>query len=465
MDLAKLRACLEPGIVGLSMYTHPMLGGTCADLKMPFPAKAEYKKDRMREALGALQDTSLVQTAELFLLLHPPNPAYRNQIQEILWADVSTPEIDKKTRRDVARALDHDDLYLHASKFDELLDSLFVLDDDSSALFAAFVGRRGVPDRSLRTRIKRHIHDNPGDMTPLDLFESLGALECTHKRFALFLQGLASADVRPDEADLRRFVGIINSVLKIVNTEFRETEIKDGYPSLTLVNINSGNRGKPKNLIFASQVKPDLRFRDAIDNDVEIVTNADKVLIYDRPISTKGLTWSDLQAWWAEYSGITNDNKAKATLCRRLEASLPSNSPPQRLLFKSYFEHFGQAVPALPVLLPEVWLHWDPKTVRERGRDALLRFRMDFLMLLPGGARVVLEVDGKQHYADGEGKASPTIYAQLTYADRELRLAGYDVFRFGAAELQGEAGKVAVGQFFDALFKRYGITPRASQSL
>ena len=57
-------------------------------------------------------------------------------------------------------------------------------------------------------------------------------------------------------------------------------------------------------------------------------------------------------------------------------------------------------MPDLPALLPEVWLHWDPKTVAERGPNALLRFRMDFLLLLPAGARIVVEVDGKYHYAD-----------------------------------------------------------------
>jgi very-short-patch-repair endonuclease len=83
---------------------------------------------------------------------------------------------------------------------------------------------------------------------------------------------------------------------------------------------------------------------------------------------------------------------------------------------------------------------------------------MDFLMLLPGGARVVLEVDGKQHYADSEGRADPGRYAVMATADRELRLAGYDVYRFGATELREESGKAAVGAFFDALFIRYGIS-------
>jgi hypothetical protein len=35
-------------------------------------------------------------------------------------------------------------------------------------------------------------------------------------------------------------------------------------------------------------MKPDLRFRDAVNNDIEIVTGADQVLVYDRPINAGG---------------------------------------------------------------------------------------------------------------------------------------------------------------------------------
>ncbi len=139
---------------------------------------------------------------------------------------------------------------------------------------------------------------------------------------------------------------------------------------------------------------------------------------------------------------------------------MPDNSPPQRLLFESYFKRFKAAIPGLPALLPEVWLHWDPKTVKERGRDALFRFRMDFLLLLPGSVRVVLEVDGKQHYADDEGKANPARYAAMAAADRELTLAGYHVFHFGGAELRKETAEEVGGAFFDGLLKRYGLTVR-----
>ncbi|MEA3082671.1 MAG: hypothetical protein QOC89_368, partial [Paraburkholderia sp.] len=41
--------------------------------------------------------------------------------------------------------------------------------------------------------------------------------------------------------------------------------------------------------------------------------------------------------------------------------------------------------------------------------------------------------------------------------DRELKLAGYEVFRFGAAELQVPTAKEDVKAFFEALFKRYGV--------
>lgn len=47
----------------------------------------------------------------------------------------------------------------------------------------------------------------------------------------------------------------------------------------------------------------------------------------------------------------------------------PANSRPQNFLFESFFRVFGAAIPNLPALLPEVWLHWDPKTVQERGAD------------------------------------------------------------------------------------------------
>ena len=97
--------------------------------------------------------------------------------------------------------------------------------------------------------------------------------------------------------------------------------------------------------------------------------------------------------------------------------------------------------------------------MKERGRDALFRFRMDFLMLLPDGVRVVLEVDGKQHYSGENGMADTKLYSRMVEADRDLKLTGYEVFRFGGAELQGNTfAAQMVEKFFRDLFRRFRVT-------
>ena len=79
-------------------------------------------------------------------------------------------------------------------------------------------------------------------------------------------------------------------------------------------------------------------------------------------------------------------------------------------------------------------------------------------MLFPNRVRVVLEIDGKHHYGDSEGRVSPRRYAEMAVADRELRLAGYEVYRFGAAELSDEKTSQAVAaEFFEALFERHHV--------
>ena len=73
------------------------------------------------------------------------------------------------------------------------------------------------------------------------------------------------------------------------------------------------------------------------------------------------------------------------------------------------------------------------------------------------GVRVVVEVDGKHHYANDEGRADASKYATMMAADRDLRLAGYEVFRFGASELSNIGAADAVTAFFQELFKRYRV--------
>jgi len=88
--------------------------------------------------------------------------------------------------------------------------------------------------------------------------------------------------------------------------------------------------------------------------------------------------------------------------------------------------------------------------------SVLLRQRIDFLLLFPRHVRVVLEVDGKQHYVAND-QAKPELSGQMMAKDRRLRLRGYAVYRFGGYELMNATtGAALLRQFFDELEQRYG---------
>lgn len=219
-----------------------------------------------------------------------------------------------------------------------------------------------------------------------------------------------------------------------------------------------GVQGRTKNLIFASTgPKPDLVLRDAISNDIEVVTNGEDCLIYDHPLPDGGLKFSNLVAWWATHPSCPSDLDDAAIarhLYQRLTASLAS--PPELMLFRTYYARFKDN-PNVTALVPQVYLHYDPHDQRTRraakNGTPLARQRMDFLMLFSDRKRVVIEVDGKQHYAAGE-TASPRLYSAMVAEDRRLKLAGYQVFRFGGYEL-GQAGAEAMlNKFFDEVHSR-----------
>jgi hypothetical protein len=449
MDYSPLRRRLRDLVGGLKDHaTHERLPELCEQLGLPSPDSGASKRDRLYAAFDAAPDADLVGVAKAYLSGFRPSAETRNEVQELVWALSSSPEVPVRFRREVAKSLEEEPLFQKPNAFMDLLESLFILEDPLDFFSSS--------PRNLKWKIQQWVIKND-DWKADDLFEALGAYTCSDKRFLLFLEGLTSSEVRPDVEQQNKFAEVVNRALKPSQIELQETGTTGGYPVFTAVPVGRGVRVTPKNLIFASKVKPDLRFSDAINNDVEVVTGRDDVLIYDHPIGPEGLSWKDLQAWWETSSGLAGD-EAKKSLYKRLFSCLPDNSPPQRLLFESYFKHFKHAIPRLPALLPEVWLHWDPKTVQERGKDALLRFRMDFLMLLPNGIRVVLEVDGKQHYAGADSRADPSKYAAMAAADRDLRLSGYDVYRFGATELIAPTGPTRAGDFFERLFRAHRLS-------
>lgn len=294
------------------------------------------------------------------------------------------------------------------------------------------------------------------------LWEQVSAHDLPHLCDALGMPQ-APSDVRAMDSK-RRYVRQRLMALSAAELADMARAVAEQYDDPTLLALVSpaelrGVEGELKNLIFAANgPKPRIVLRDAINNVIEIVEHADACLVYDRPL-TAGLSWGELVAWWSETSPAAGDDPAR-TLYARLRASV--GSPVELVLFSAYGSFYGRAGGEhLPVLVPQVYLHYDPYTVRElagRNGQALARQRMDFLILFADRNRAVIEVDGKQHYAEGD-YASPARYAEMVAEDRRLRLAGYEVYRFGGTELQPDdlEAEDRVRRFFVELFDRHHV--------
>ncbi|WP_328935088.1 MULTISPECIES: hypothetical protein [unclassified Streptomyces] len=274
-----------------------------------------------------------------------------------------------------------------------------------------------------------------------------------------------------EDHDLTELVELARKIVEQVGSEQLEGELDQLGPR--------GASGEFRNLIFAGTgPKPKMVLDDSVGNYLEITENAEHWLFYDQPLTSQGLTWRNMLDWWPTTSAFANTagevdatdpTTLGRTLYKRLFASVPPTSPPAQKLFITYCSRYGQPGGLdQPALIPEVHLHYDPYTRRERGgRGPLNRERMDFLLLLPNRVRIVIEVDGKHHYARRQTSPTgqepwtlaPDLYSHMVAEDRALRLKGYEVYRFGGYELMQPEAEDAVSTFFDHLLADYGTSP------
>jgi len=375
--------------------------------------------------------------------------------------------ITEITRRDALNVLNRLDVLFNDV---ELFDGLNIVS-------AEYLSYDGVDNHlnflpSLAKDIVQHYVGNP-DYSNEDVLIRCGALTCSQTKFFALLEKLLDPVVRRGDEQIE-LAAQLNAVLRADG--FQATVIGDQstHPVYAIQRVGNGVAGAVKNLIFASVgPKPELVLRDAVSNDIEITKHADMCLVFDRPLPASGLSWVDMAAWWQECQGLSELKFARQSLGERLKHSVElSHSPGEYAIFHTYHKVFGQKLgDRLPALIPQVYLHYDPFTQAERvqlGKDNVLaRQRMDFLMLLEGHVRIVIEVDGQQHYADG-GRASPAQYAKMVEEDRRLRLQGYELYRFGGAEFPdvdrindrfvvGPQAKKVVADFFERLFERHKV--------
>ena len=347
------------------------------------------------------------------------------------------------TRRSIFKALNDIDLFGELSLIEQL-SKLWPLSEMRGAGFEA----------NLEESIRRHCLNNE-DWSNAELLEVVGALACSRELFFKLLEAVVSPNARRGK-EQTQLVDTLNTFLKADGFQLRPSGSISGHSAFAVTGISGGVSGAPKNLIFASTgPKPEIVIQDAINNDIRIVRNEAHCLVYNRPIQASGLTKEQMVAWWKDRQGIEDDVEARRSLSQRLMASLASDG--ERNVFAVYYREFKSLGDKLPALIPQVCLHYDPYTLAQLGGvGRLSRQRMDFLLLFSDAGRVVVEVDGSQHFAE-DGKPSLARYADMVAADRDLRLAGYEVYRFGSNELTGHGANERIEMFFRRLLKKYGM--------
>lgn len=303
--------------------------------------------------------------------------------------------------------------------------------------------------------IYRHMVAND-DLTYGQMFHLLQFIYMSDTIFRKLVEQMVNPNVRQNKEEQFEYVKELNLLLNEDGVGLLQTKTISGKAVFTLEKITHGINGVIKNIIFAPLTKkPDIVMEDTLSNEIKVINNEnDDCLIYNYPLSANGLSWHDLVVWWN--SGIEEYTlKEEQCLFERLETSL--DSAPEKIFMREYYNYIHRLGNSKPALIPQVYCHYDPKSAKLRGGQVYVHQRMDFLMLLPRGVRVIVEIDGKQHYANGE-KANPKLYADMVRDDRKLKLYGYDVYRFGGYEfMEPSEASVMIKQFVEDLFDKYDI--------
>ena len=353
--------------------------------------------------------------------------------------------VTELTRRSILKLLNDMDLFGELPLVEQL-SKIWPLPEIRGAGFEA----------NLEESVIRHCVNND-DWTNAELLEVVGALSSSRQLFFKLLEAVVSPNARRGK-EQTQLVETLNAPLKADGFQLRPSGSISGYSAFAVCRISGGVSGAPKNLIFASTgPKPEIVIQDAINNDIRIVKNEEHCLVYDRPMQASGLTKEEMLSWWKERQGTEDESDARRSLSQRLMASLASDG--ERNVFSVYYRAFKDLGDKLPALIPQVYLHYDPYTLAQLGGvGRLSRQRMDFLLLFSDAGRVVVEVDGSQHFAE-DGKPSLARYADMVAADRDLRLAGYEVYRFGANELTGHGSAERIEAFFRRLLRKHAVLP------
>lgn len=335
---------------------------------------------------------------------------------------------------------------------------------------AAEIRRNGT---SLLSEIARHCDSFPGDWgDDAGMFDVVDIFHWTDQDFLNFCKEYVNPvfdrslwdGEQGERISLQpQCVEAINFYLSDCGYELKPSNKIGDKIEYELLEL-TGVKGKINNIVFAATMKPDILLTDVLNHTVQIPVDESKYLLYDKEVVTGGLTWRELCEWYDD-----NHLPVEKGLEERLyDAVKNCGSPIEEQFFNCYLETVKEFGDSIPALLPQVYLYYDSKVQKERTIKIFDHQCMDFLMLFSGSQRVVIELDGVQHYSDGTVQisgceyprylASTERYASMVSAQREMTLAGYEVYRFGGREFRNpEQAQVTIRQFFIDLFAKHGV--------
>ena len=219
----------------------------CDDIELPEApddpslTKREYIESRLRKLEG---DPALIQSVAIKLIRQfPVSEGYEDtfRMEECLWSASDYPAISNRVRREIADRLEGMALWVDSDGFLNAVSRLWVLETPVER----GLRKLSVGDElgSFRQQIQLHVIQNPGSWSVLEFFKQLGALDCSNKRFGMFVESLAGPEVRPDQSSQRSFVDAINKVLSS-----QDLELAEGTQDMRCKGLEPGPKDGPRTL-------------------------------------------------------------------------------------------------------------------------------------------------------------------------------------------------------------------------
>ncbi|MFP3413749.1 hypothetical protein SB773_19460 [Bacillus sp. SIMBA_074] len=182
--------------------------------------------------------------------------------------------------------------------------------------------------------------------------------------------------------------------------------------------------------------KIQLMIKDVVESDLTIIDDLkDLYMVFAENISEDGLTWGQLFEWWEKRNG-----KTRQDLIRKLRSVC---NEPEKFFFDEYYSLYKDDY--YPAILPQVTISYSPILSKSDLEKLNIvpehRYTMDFMVIPNKNTKIVIEIDGIEHYSyknpDNINVASTRLYAEQMKSDRKLKLKGYTIFRFGGYEFKG----------------------------